>query len=416
MQTLQSIKNFYDTFLMKINIPDCSPKAFFEGTHRLCSPQETLEKIQQEPRRIGLTRVADITGFDHIGVPVTSTIRPNSLSLSTSSGKGLTKEAAIVSGIMEALELFQAETHVFDTITSTWEELQNEAVSPLQLNLRKNAILPKNWPYKWCFGWDLITKKEIAVPLMAVTLDYRLGENDPYGLDVFEITSNGLASGNHPLEAIISGIYEVIERDAITCVGERAPRIQLGTIVYPTIQKLIAQLKQADVELILFDCTIDTDVPVFKAQTYDQNVGLTVGYGAHLDPEVAMLRALTEAIQARAVFISGSRDDLFLSTFQVFRKFRTQHRLDKMGKTIDANSYKNEATPTFEGDIQLLLTKLKKIGIAHVIVFDLSSENISVFRVIIPGLEGYKTATYQVGKRAKSSFSEQAFHMPAGAM
>lgn len=84
-------------------------KNFFRGMHRICSPEETLENLQKESHRIGLTRVADITGFDRIGVPVTATIRPNSLTLSASSGKGLTKNAAIVSGFMEAMELFHAE-------------------------------------------------------------------------------------------------------------------------------------------------------------------------------------------------------------------------------------------------------------------------------------------------------------------
>jgi len=147
---------------MKICIegkPLKAKKAFFQGMHRLCSPEETWEKIQTESQRIGLTRVADITGFDHIGIPVTATMRPNSLTLSVSSGKGLTKSAAIVSGVMEALELYHCESHPFKTITSTYEELQNVAISPHKLTLRKHAVLPENWPYKCCFGWDLIPQK-----------------------------------------------------------------------------------------------------------------------------------------------------------------------------------------------------------------------------------------------------------------
>lgn len=397
-------------------------KTYFQGMHRLCSPEETLENIQNEGQRIGLTRVADITGFDRIGVPVTATIRPNSLTLSASSGKGITKSAAIVSGFMEALELFHAETYPFDCITSTYEELQKVAAPIHELNLRKHAVLPKNWPYQWCFGWDLMTLKEMALPLMTVALDHRLAQNNPYDLNAFEITSNGLASGNHPLEAIASGIYEVIERDAITCCGNSAPKIRLDTIPYSSLQELIQRVKDAGMGLALHDCTIDTNVYVFKALIYDREVGLTGGYGAHLDPEVAMLRAMTEAIQARAVYISGSRDDVFHSSFLPFRKFTTQYALDSLEneeETVDARQYTSSATETFEDDIHILLEKLKSASIAHVIVVDLSVEesSVSVFRVVIPGLEGYKTRTLQLGKRARDSItSDDAFHMPAGAL
>ncbi len=409
---------------MEIRINDehlRAKKTFFRGMHRLCSPEETLENLREESQRIGLTRVADITGFDRIGVPVTATIRPNSLTLSASSGKGLTKNAAIVSGFMEAMELFHAECYPFKTITSTCEELK-EIAPPLQeLTLRKHAVLPPNWPYQWCMGWDLITQREMAVPLMAVSVDYRLAENDPYNLNSFEITSNGLASGNHPLEAIVSGIYEVIERDAITSMGKMAPKVRLDTIPYPSIQDLIEKLRHADISLALYESTVDTQVYVFKAEVYDQNVGYTGGYGAHLDPEVAILRAITEAIQSRAVFISGSRDDVFHSSFVPLRKFRTQEMLKELfsdEELRDVSQYKNEAKETFEEDIHILLKKLENAGMKHVIIFDLSlpESMFSVFRVVIPGLEGYKTRTLQLKKRAHHlADSPHVFHMPAGA-
>ncbi len=390
-------------------------KSFFSGMHRLCSPEKTLKNVKSHYNKIGLTRVADITGFDHIGIPVISTIRPNSLTLSVSSGKGVTKEAAIVSGIMEALELYYAETHHFKTFKATSEELGNNAVDFHNLTLRKNAILPKNWPLKWCLGWDLISQSEIAVPLMAVTMNYQLGEKDTFDLDPFLISSNGLASGNHPLEAILSGIYEVIERDAITCFGNNAPKVPLDSIPYSSVKALIKKCERAEVEISLFDSTIDTGAYVFKAETFDNAVGLTQGFGAHLDPEIAMIRALTESVQGRAVFISGARDDIFQHTFQSHRKFRINNQVKKAQAAV---RYSDRATLTFEGDIILLLENLKKIGIAQVIVFDLSDKDspVSVFRVIIPGLEGYHSNKTALGKRAKHSSIDKIFHMPAGGL
>ena len=53
---------------------------------------------------VGITRVADITGMDRIGIPVYAAIRPDSKSLAVDSGKGITREQAKCSAVMEAIE------------------------------------------------------------------------------------------------------------------------------------------------------------------------------------------------------------------------------------------------------------------------------------------------------------------------
>ena len=63
--------------------------------------------------------------------------------------------------------------------------------------------------FEWVRGWDLIAGEDVWVPLEAVTLD-TVFRKPP----VFDVSSNGLASGNHLLEAIVHGLCEVIERDA----------------------------------------------------------------------------------------------------------------------------------------------------------------------------------------------------------
>src|SRR5439155_960795 len=68
-------------------------------------------------RAIGITRVANITGLDRIGIPVVTVCRPNARSLSVSQGKGVTLAAARASGLMEATELYHAE-HVLRPLVS----------------------------------------------------------------------------------------------------------------------------------------------------------------------------------------------------------------------------------------------------------------------------------------------------------
>ena len=182
---------------------------------------------------------------------------------------------------------------------------------------------------------------------------------------------------------------------------------------------------------LVYDCRTDTDVPVYMAVVYDErdrHAGITNGYGAHLDPEVALIRALTEAVQGRAVVNAGSRDDNFSSLFQIYKKFDSKKEVDEIENSPGASfSSQSEATLSFEGDVALLLSKLKTAGIEQVIAFDLTPRDFpgSAVRIVIPGLEGYHSSSYVPGKRAKRYAMEKkdtvqlrptlkGLHFPAG--
>ncbi|MHC4093368.1 MAG: YcaO-like family protein, partial [Planctomycetota bacterium] len=68
------------------------------GTHRTVSPAETLARLTPLLPQMGITRVANITGLDFIGIPVVMVCRPNSRSIAVAQGKGLELVAAKVSG------------------------------------------------------------------------------------------------------------------------------------------------------------------------------------------------------------------------------------------------------------------------------------------------------------------------------
>src|SRR5918995_3479572 len=84
-------------------------KGHRRGTHRLVAPGATVERVAPLRARMGITRVANVTGLDRIGIPVVMVCRPNSRSIAVSQGKGLDLDAAKASGVMEAIELYHAE-------------------------------------------------------------------------------------------------------------------------------------------------------------------------------------------------------------------------------------------------------------------------------------------------------------------
>ncbi len=407
--------------------PYTAAKHFTRGTHRTCSPAETLARAEPSFSTIGLTRLADITGLDRIGVPVALATFPNSGYLAAAIGKGYTLTAAKVSAVMEAIERYHGEKANLPEIYLSYSEVVNAGynVAPIaDFPFVKNNVFSVHRPTRWVMGWDIANQQEAAAPAILVFMrrfEWPLSE-----LGSFQSTSNGLASGNHLLEAITSGLLEVIERDATTAwelaisaffTNIPLPKVRLETIEYPTVREVLAQFEAAQVQPILFDCTVDTQVPTYMAWLYDREphgLGSYKGYGAHLDPEIAMLRALTEAVQARLVFIAGVRDDAFRHTRSLLKKGDTTARslvLDEIPAIVDARERTSEATATFEGDIRVLIEKLRRAGLEQVIVYDLTLPgfDLSVVRVIVPGLEGYKGMNFfKPGHRATSFLRKAA--------
>jgi len=394
-------------------------KGFWRGTQRSIPPAETLERIRPHFGTFGVTRLSNITGLDRIGIPVTLAVRPNASTLSNGSGKGFSLDAATVSGAMEAIELFHAEDADLPTFQLPYDHLPGARISIDKFPLTRHNLFNTWWPYRWTLGWDLINQEDVAVPWWLVHMGpHSLRHRD---LHTFQVTSNGLASGNNLLESINAGLFEVIERDGVTChrvAWEQAKRsppvVDLGTIQHELVLELMDRLASAGVGLVLFDCTVDTNVPIYMAHIYDLRVrqmGVYRGYGAHLDPEIAMIRAITEAVQGRVIYIAGSRDDFFRHRY-IRLKSPNDSRLipamQALSATADARERVSEATRTFEGDTQAALQKLRAVGLRQAIVVDLSRADlpINVVKVIVPGLEGYMFDHYSPGPRAKA-FSER---------
>ncbi len=92
------------------------PVKYFGGTHRCRDPQETIDKVEGKLRIAGVTRIAEITHLDRIGIPVYSAIRPGAAegAVSIYAGKGVTQPQAKASAMMEAFERYSAEKQESD--------------------------------------------------------------------------------------------------------------------------------------------------------------------------------------------------------------------------------------------------------------------------------------------------------------
>src|SRR3546814_2461200 len=78
---------------------------------------------------MGITRAADITGLDRLGIPTWCAVRPGALQTQISNGKGLTHAAAKASALMEAIEHFHAETIAVETVRASHDEMRRRGMT-----------------------------------------------------------------------------------------------------------------------------------------------------------------------------------------------------------------------------------------------------------------------------------------------
>ena len=397
-----------------------APKGFLESTHRLVPPETTLRRVQPFASVMGITRIANVTGLDNIGIPVVMVCRPNSRSISVSQGKGYDLVSAKVSGLMESVESFHAERLSHPLKLCSLEDLRyTEAVVDVDRLPRLSDS--KFTPFErilWVEGEDLLSGSTRWVPYEMVHLDYTLPL--PSGHGCFQASSNGLASGNHILEATIHAICELIERDAVTLwhqleASEReATRVDLNTVGDGRCRNLLDRFAQAGVMVAVWEVTSDIGLPVFLCRILQEDSGLSntvrpaAGMGCHLVREVALLRALTEAAQSRLTFIAGARDDMPRQGYEEFLDPKTYEIWrNAMAPTASGRNFSDAPSyhgRSFDEDLRLQIDRLRSVGIDEIVTVDLTKPEfkIPVVRVIIPGLEGLDSSSrYVPGERLR---------------
>lgn len=384
--------------------------------HRTRSAADTLAWLAPRKAEFGITRIANVTGLDRIGIPVVLVTRPNSRSVAVSQGKGATIAAAKVSALMEAVELWHAENIVQPVFFASHRDLagQHAIVDVDRLPRAAGSRYVPDLRLHWIAGRDLMADRAVLVPYEMVTADYT--HPVPPGYGCFFSSTNGLASGRHLLEAVCYAILEVIERDSValwyhsTAERRAAARIHPATIDAAAGRTLWSMLEDAGLEVALWEATSDVGVATFHCLIVDRteadgHIGL--GSGAHSDREEALTRALTEAAQTRLNYITGARDDLEFAEFLPHgRKVKATAAQDllRLGPPArDFTTAPSKRNATFRDDLDWLLERLAGVGVDEVAMVELSgaAQEYAVVRVVVPGLEApHDDQGYVPGARA----------------
>ncbi len=227
-------------------------------------------------------------------------------------GKGETEKEAMLGAIGEALERYCSYQENPDAVfRATVAELGKAAISPHEFVLySERQYAAPGFKYAkpddqskigWTRAVELPGESEAFAPASLVYLYFNTEGPDGYFCPP---TSNGLAAGPSLDAAILGGLYELIERDAFLLTWMN--RLPAPHVDYSGIGGIAARIHshyaRFGVDALVFDLTTDIGVPVMMAMAVDRSgdgPAVVVGLGCHLNPAVALKKALMEVCQVR---------------------------------------------------------------------------------------------------------------------
>jgi ribosomal protein S12 methylthiotransferase accessory factor len=193
-------------------------------------------------------------------------------------------------------------------------------------------------------------------------------------------------------------------------------RLDLGSVDDPICQEFLRKLERAGLSVAVWDITSNIEIAAFACFIVPRDgsamwhCSVAMGYGCHPVRQVALVRAVAEAAQARLTVISGLRDDLGRDFYEqwldpdVIRAIRHRMSASPERRFRDIPSWDGE---TFEDDVEWELKWIRKAGVQRVVVVDLTRPEfgLPVVRVIVPGLEPILGPGYLPGPRGRAVFA-----------
>ncbi|MCQ8893336.1 MAG: YcaO-like family protein [Methanolinea sp.] len=368
-------------------------KAFLDGTHRAKAPKETEKAARLLMEAVGVERLRDLTRKDRVGIPCFVAQRrraPRGFSPFLP-GMGRSRLLARVSAMVAAIERFSGEYHGETMDYASYEEATvRGAIDPRSLILPR-PLAPGEMLH-WTPGVDIKNGEKVLVPSNAVYHPY-----DSRGMttQLFASDPCGLASGNVREEAILHGLLEVLELDALSRAERKRDMGRRIRVDVPgPAQELLAKFTGSGVDIHLWLLEGRTRVPVVAAAADDtqaRDPGLLImGSCCHPDPHIAVERALVDVAFSRASYLMGEisspNRDMLLARAGYERMKRINREWFAPAGEIPLSLVSDCSSEWIDEDIMLILDDLDRTA-GRVCVVDMGRTPFPTVRVIVPGLE-----------------------------
>ena len=250
-----------------------------------------------------------------------------------SGGKGTTEIQAKVGGLCEAIERYSGVWRREEPVRrASYRQMNGDALHPGPLmNYSEsqyrdrsawNAAQPhtrfhivsepfdEDRPIDWTPVWSMTSNRFVWAPAAYCYF----GHPDLREWFYCVADANGAAAGNTLEEAILQGLLEVIERDAVALWWYnrlRKAAVDLDSFDVPAFRAIVQYHERIERELYILDIASDLGIPVFVgvSRRLDRPVeDIIIGFGAHLDPRLAIMRAISEVNQFLPAILQSNPD------------------------------------------------------------------------------------------------------------
>ncbi len=278
------------------------------GVDRTRTAEETWQEISPLLPLFTITRVADLTRLDELGVPVHAAYRPTGKTDAVSVGTGFTAAQSRLAAALASIGTWHAENPCPELVARA-----PAADLPLHYDVRRLAR-PARSPLgldtvvDWVAGTGLLSGSPCLVPFGMIPLDDV--RPTPWATAVFGPTGSGLAAG---ADATPRALLDLIEQDCLASDARVEPcdRVPVDpmTVEDPATRYVVRTLTEAGVRIQAHDITNDLGVPCYRVLIRTVDRPACAGSGCHPDGGVALGRALLDAARSRLVTLSGTRTD-----------------------------------------------------------------------------------------------------------
>jgi ribosomal protein S12 methylthiotransferase accessory factor len=413
------------------------PKTFTaDGGHRVVAPEVTLERYGRHVspligavsmlERVGVTG----DGAMHVYIAGNNLARRHrSLEhlrgdlRNMSSGKGVSDVQARASGLCEGLERYSGVFRGDERRRrARMVELGDAAIHPNDCmrfserqyrereawNARKShynyvpRLFDPTEEIEWSPAWSLTRAMTRYLPTGFCYFNYPYPDHVPYCI----ACSNGNAAGNTLEEAILQGFFELVERDSVALWWYsrlRRPGVDLDSFADPYLDRLSAFLHGRGRELWVLDLTSDLSVPVFAAvcrATGETEERIVLGFGAHLDARLALLRAVTEMNQMLSSLLQESDREVLsehVTDQETVHWLRTATMANQPYLLADAEAtprtasmYPQAWADDVAADVRACQALVERQGMEMLVLDQTRPEiGLPVAKVIVPGLRHF---------------------------
>ncbi len=340
-----------------------------------------------------------------------------------SSGKGASDGQARASGLCEGLERYSGvfrgdeprkrdslralgEAGVHPNACQLFSERQYQQRAAWNVGKSPYNFVPTRFDpeatIEWTPVWSLTRRQVCYLPTAFCYFNYPHLGPDPFCLSC----SNGNAAGNTLEEAILQGFFELVERDSVALWWYnrvRRPGIDVDSFADPYFGRVRQFLREHHREMWVLDLTSDLNVPVFTAisRTVEgPEEHIVLGFGAHLDARVALLRAVTEMNQMLASLLQGpGRNGLSeeVSDAETVHWLRTATVVNQPYLLPDdavacrvASAYPRAWTDDVADDVRACQGLVERQGMEMLVLDQTRPEiGLPVAKVIVPGLRHF---------------------------